>query len=160
MGRQAFAVCPKCRKKIDIVDYTLDIDFSGSIRTAGTVRLTDGACILGGEIRAAIVELGGSVKGGRVVAWHRLVISSVSRLKAECVEFRDLVVAETGRLDVIEPLACRRLDVAGRLQGVITASDRITIRQGGVVHGSITCPVLIVEDGSGLCADVRMGAGS
>jgi cytoskeletal protein CcmA (bactofilin family) len=157
MGRQAFAVCPKCRKKIDIVDYTVDVDFAGTLATAGTVRLAQGGVMRSGEIRAAIVDLATRVEGGRIVAWHRLDLRAGAVCAPGHVEFRELRLDAGADLAFSEPLACRCLDVAGDLRGSFTVSGSVIVRTGGIVHGVVRCGHLAVEEGGGLDADIHVG---
>lgn len=157
MGMQTCAVCPKCRKKIDIVDYTVDVDFAGTLATAGTVRLAQGGVMRSGEIRAAIVDLASRVEGGRIVAWHRLDLRAGAVCPPGHVEFRDLRLDTGAELAFSEPHSCRGLDVAGNLRGRFTVSGSVIVRAGGIVHGAVRCGRLAVEEGGGLDADVRVG---
>lgn len=157
MGRQACAVCPKCRKKIDIVDYTIDVDFAGTLATAGMVRLTQGGVMRSGEIRAAIVELSSRVEGGRIVAWHRLDLCAGAICASGQVEFRELRLNAGADFAFSTPLSCRRLDIAGDLRGSFTVSGSVIVRAGGIVHGILRCGRLTVEEGGGLDADIHVG---
>ncbi len=157
MGRQAFAVCPKCRKKIDIVDHVIDVDFAGTISTAGSVRLTAGAVVRSGEIRAAIVDLSSRVEGGRITAWHRLELRAGAVCLPEQIEFRDLKLDAGAAMTFASPMTCRHLDIAGDLQGDFSATGEVVIRSGGVLRGSLQCAHLTVEDGAALVADLRIG---
>lgn len=159
MGRQSYAVCPKCRKKIDIVDYTVDIDFSGTIATAGAVRLAPGGIVHSGEIRAAIVDLASRVEGGRIVAWHRLDLRAGAVCQPDHIEFRDLRLDAGARLAFTCALACRRLDVAGDLEGEFVVSGEVLLRAGGALRGSLRCAHLTVEDGASLAARLQIGGG-
>jgi cytoskeletal protein CcmA (bactofilin family) len=159
MGRQTYAVCPKCRKKIDIVDYTVDIDFTGTIATAGTVRLTAGGVVRSGEIRAAIVDLSSRVEGGRIVAWHRLDLRAGAVCLPEQIEFRELRLDAGASLSFPAPMTCRRLDVAGDLDGSFSVTGEVFIRSGGILRGSLRCAHLTVEDGAGLAAQLQIGSG-
>ncbi|MBU4459760.1 MAG: polymer-forming cytoskeletal protein [Verrucomicrobia bacterium] len=157
MGRQTYAVCPKCRKKIDIVDYTIDVDFAGTLTTAGRVRLTQGCVMRSGEIRAAMVDLESRVEGGRIVAWHRLNLRVGAVCTSGQVEFRDLRLDAGADFASSEPLTCRGLDVAGDLRGSFTVSGSVIVRTGGIVHGVVRCGHLAVEEGGGLDADIHVG---
>ena len=160
MGRQTCAVCPKCRKKIDIIDYKIDVDFAGTIATAGSVRLEAGIAMRSGEIRAAIVELASRVEGGRITAWHRLEIRAGGVCHPDQIEFRDLQIHAGAVLAFETPATCRQLEVSGELEGAFSVTGPVILRRGGVLRGSLACDHLTVEDGASLEADLRIRAGA
>ncbi len=156
-GRPTFGVCPKCRRKFDIVDYTLDTEFQGRIETGGAVRLAAGARVFQGEISAAEVEIEGRVESGRVVAWRRLTLRPGAACDPRLLQFRDLEVAEGAHLEWEGAVACRNLDVAGQVAGEFDVQQRVRLRSSGRLQGRLRCRALQVEEGAGLLADVVAG---
>lgn len=157
-GRPTFYVCPKCRKRFDLTDYSFDVDFQGSIATGGRVRLSEGATMSGGEIRAADIDVAGRVEAGQIVAWRRLSLRAGGSCPPGCAQFRDLEVEGGAHWVAPGPVQCRRIDVAGRLDGEFVVADDAVLRASGGFRGRLVCRRLIVEEGALLEADVSAGA--
>lgn len=159
LGQQKFAVCPHCRKKIDIVHYTIDSEFNGVIRTAGVVRISANAVIAGGEIHASHIVVAGRVEQGLLNGLRGLEIEAGAVCPEANIRFRELKIGAGARYAFAEPVMCRGLDVAGDLAGAFTISGLASIRATGSLHGSLECLGLAVEDGAGLVAQVRVQPG-
>lgn len=56
-----------------------------------------------------------------------------------------LVIAERGEVEA--GIAVKSVTVMGKVKGAIQASERLEIRERGVILGDITTPVLLVEPG-------------
>lgn len=156
LGQQRFAVCPKCRKKIDIVHYTIDNEFNGVIRTAGVVRITANAVISGGEIHASHIVLAGRVEEGLLNALRGLEIEAGGACPESKMRFGELRVGPGARIVFAEPVACRGLEVAGEIEGALSVAGLAAVRATGCLRGTLDCARLVVEDGAGLVARVSV----
>ncbi|MCX7818901.1 MAG: polymer-forming cytoskeletal protein [Kiritimatiellae bacterium] len=156
-GRPTFGVCPRCRQKFDIVDYTLDVEFDGRIVTGGRVRVGPDGVVRGGEISAAEVEVQGRIAGGRVCAKHRLVLRAGAMCAAGCVEFGALTVERGIELTFPAVVRCRAVDLAGVMEAELEAEEGVILREGAVFRGRLKCASLCVEDGAALLAAVEAG---
>ncbi len=65
-----------------------------------------------------------------------------------------VVVAESG--SVHATIRARSISVAGRVKGDLTADDVIQLEPGGVVHGDLTSPRILIKDGANLQGQVEM----
>lgn len=155
VGRPTFGVCPKCRQKFDIVDYTLDVDFDGRILTGGRVRVGTGGAVNGGEICAAEVEVWGRIAGGRVCARHRLILRAGAVCTERCLEFASLIVERGVRLVFADVVRCSALDLAGEMEADLEVAGGVILRSGAVFRGRAKCMSLNVEEGAALVADVE-----
>ncbi len=156
-GRPTFGVCPKCRRKFDIVDYTLDVEFDGRISTGGRVRIGAGAVVKGGEICAAEVEVVGRIADGRICARHRLVVREGAVCSEKCMEFAVLQAERGVKLAFPGVVRCRAVDLAGELEADLEADADVILRSGSCFRGRVKCASLTVEEGAALLADVEAG---
>lgn len=51
-------------------------------------------------------------------------------------------------------------DIAGKVEGIIKVSNKLTLRQTAVVGGDINTKTLIVEEGAQINGNCRMGTGN
>ena len=66
-----------------------------------------------------------------------------------------LVVGEHARIDA--EISCGTVIVEGEVNGNIKAKSAVELRRSGKVHGDVETPSLVVETGSVLQGEVRMG---
>jgi cytoskeletal protein CcmA (bactofilin family) len=74
------------------------------------------------------------------------------------LEAGDLVLAAGSQ--VTGDVAAPTVALYGKLRGNVTATQRVIVRPGATVDGSITTPSLVVEDGAVLTCRVEMPAGA
>jgi cytoskeletal protein CcmA (bactofilin family) len=94
---------------------------------------------------------------GNITAAEELAITG--RVEGNILlEAGDLVLAAGSQVtgDISAPSAA----IYGTVHGSVTATQRVTVRPGAIVSGSITTPSLVVEDGAVLTCRVEMPAGS
>lgn len=154
-GRIQAAVCSKCHAKLSFLDLTIKTEWEDTIRTAGTVTIAPEGTIIGGEIIAGKVLLQGQVKGGVVKAMKSLTLSPGVTYSEEHTQTRDLILQEGAELKLSQPAKLRNADVFGRLEGRLIFEGQLFIRSGGSVYGEIQVQHLVVEEGGGLCAEVK-----
>ena len=65
-GKNQQAICPKCRARLVIQDWTIEGEWDQDITTAGTVTVKDGGIIKSGSIVANNLVLHGKVEGGQI----------------------------------------------------------------------------------------------
>lgn len=81
------------------------------------------------------------------------------RVRGEVLAASDLWVGPTGRIDA--DLEVRRLVIEGRVEGDVSASERLELRGRAHVVGSVSTPRLSVSDGcriEGSCSTKRAGS--
>ncbi len=71
------------------------------------------------------------------------------------VDADDLVIGESG--SVHAKLSVRRLVVHGSVTGEIAAKERVEVRPTGTIEGSLSTPMLKVDEGARINAKVEMG---
>lgn len=79
-----------------------------------------------------------------------------SHFKGEISGDGNLVVAERGELEA--EVNVKAITVSGKVKGSIRVTDRIEIKERGVILGDIYTPILIVEPGGYLDGQCHMPA--
>lgn len=67
----------------------------------------------------------------------------------------ELVVETTGR--VRADLRAPRVVVRGQVRGAVAATERIAVVSGARIEGSLSAPVIVIEDGARVDGDIDMG---
>lgn len=155
-GPATWTVCSGCRQRIEIVPYTVGNEVHAAIRTAGDVVVTEAGRLTGGEITATRIVLHGEIADGEARAGRVLELGPTARFKESALRFRDLLVQAASFFRFAEKIGCRRVELFGRLEAGIDASDGVTIHNGGALCGALETPSLVVEEGGGLVGSVRV----
>lgn len=154
LGHHRFTLCPRCHKRVDVVDYTLEGEFDREVRTAGKVHIAAGAAVRGGSIKASQVSLDGAAEAGRIETIHLAVCAEGRINTAISLHFRDLSIGPGADVSFEQPLACRSLRVAGRLKAAAEIETGAVIEAGGDFEGRLAARHLRVDDGAGLRGDL------
>lgn len=157
-GRLTTLLCPKCRKKLDQADYTIESECTESLRTTGNIRLAAGAVLKSGALVARDIVLAGEVEGGTVKAHRRLTIEAGATFDPDLLSAPDLTVESGAEFKFSGKRVFRSLEVAGVLDGHVAVGGLIHVRAGGHLKGRVQGAHLSIDDGGGLTADVEIGA--
>ncbi|RPJ74906.1 MAG: polymer-forming cytoskeletal protein [Acidobacteria bacterium] len=92
---------------------------------------------------------------GNITAAEELAITG--RVEGDIrLEAGDLILAQGSQ--VVGDIAAPSVAVYGNVRGNVTATQRVVVRPGGSVSGSVTTPSLVVEDGAVMNCRVEMPA--
>jgi cytoskeletal protein CcmA (bactofilin family) len=148
--------CNKCRATLDLSDHIIDKRWTGTLKTAGAVRVTADGVIEAGSIIANDFILEGKVEAGLVKAMRRLELRPGARFSEHNLKSPDLVVATSATVALIEPAEYRDVEIAGTLRANLLASGVVMIRATGCFEGKLQAARLVVDDGGGLLAAVEI----
>lgn len=156
-GRATSSSCPKCRTLLDLADHTIDGEWVDTIKTAGTIRITPTGVLKSGNLIASEIILEGILEGGRVRALHVLELGAGAIFSEKNVTAPDLRIAAGAEFKFKQEVKYRNVEIAGMLRAKLTATGVVTVKPGGSLEGEVQTEHLIVEDGGGLKAKVRIG---
>ncbi len=131
-------------------------DWAGVLRTIGTVRVEPGASLKGARIVTGDLVLAGRVTGGDVRVCRRLELHNGAAGDIAELNARDIAIAEGASLRLPGTLACHRLEVHGTLRARIEQTDQVVIHAGGCLQGTVHAASLVVHDGGGLKARLKI----
>lgn len=152
--------CPKCRKSLETADLVVDAERCEDVRTLGDVEITPGGAIRNASVVARDLRLAGDATATEVTVWRQLILLQGGRMDFARANAPALVIAPGCRLAVDGKLNCRDLVIEGELRAAVASSGVVTVRSGGLLRGQVRGAHLVVEDGGGLVAEVRIDAGS
>jgi len=158
-GRVPKTNCNKCRATLDLTDHTISERWSGTLKTAGTVRVTADGVVEAGSIIANDFILEGKVEAGLVKAMRRLELRPGARFSEHNLKAPDLVIGDGASIALIEPAEYRDVEIAGDLRANLRATSMVTIKAGGLFEGLLRAKHLIVQDGGGLKAALQIAEG-
>ena len=156
-GRATTTHCPKCRALLDLGDHIIDTEWVDTIKTAGTIRLTPTGVLKNGDLIGADVILEGIIEGGRARALRTLELGAGAIFSEKAVSGPDLRIAPGADFKFKQEAKYRNVEVLGTLRARLEATGVVTVKPGGLLEGEIQTEHLVVEDGGGLKAQLRIG---
>lgn len=155
-GRAETTQCPKCGARLSLKDETITGACSEELITAGKVRLTKSAILDGGKIVANDVIIEGLVKSGSVQAYKTMELAAGATIPEEFFVAKNLRIGAHASFDFQGAMKFHDVDILGELKANLKATGIVTIHAGGHLLGSLQTDHLLVEEGGGLNADVRV----
>ncbi len=157
-GRLHNVICPKCREQLEVGDYVVDGERTGAIKTIGSVTVKDGGALRGASVIAGDLILeGGTVEDSQVRACGCVQLGEGAYYRGASINTRDVLIRAGACVAFRGSLMCRQLDVEGDVKGRLSCEGAMTVHPGGVIRGEVVTEHLIVHDGGGLKAKVRVG---
>jgi len=153
-GRLQDTICPKCHALLDGSDHTIDREWTGTIKTIGTIELKPEGALKGGEFIARNVIIAGHAEEGIIQAYQRLALGAGATFDVARIRMKDLVIRKDGKFTITSKFTCRNLEVEGELKAKVFIEGIVRIRRGGFLRGEVYTPHLVVEEGGGLWAKV------
>jgi cytoskeletal protein CcmA (bactofilin family) len=156
-GRATTTHCPKCRALLDLSDHTIDTEWVDTIKTAGTIRLGPTGVLKSGDLIGAEVVLEGIIEGGRARALRVIELGAGAIFSEKAVSAPDLRIAPGADFKFKQEARYRNVEILGTLHAKLEATGVITVKPGGLLEGDVQTEHLVVEDGGGLKAMLRIG---
>jgi len=159
-GRLDKVICPKCRTQLETGDQYIDGDWSGTLKTVGRVYINSGATVSSSSIVAMDIRVAGICRNTRLEPTRHLELDSGAQVELDKLGKQRLIIIADAKLTFDEPLRCRSLEIRGELQADARPAERAEIHPGGMFRGILHAPRLIVHEGAGLKAHLRITPGS
>jgi cytoskeletal protein CcmA (bactofilin family) len=155
-GRATTTHCPKCRVLLDFKDYLIDSEWVETIKTAGTIRLTATGVLKNGDLIGAEVIIEGIIEGGRARALRTIELGAGAIFSEKAVSAPDLRIAPGAEFKFKQEARYRNVEIFGTLQAKLESTGIIIVKPGGLLEGDIQAQHLVVEEGGGLKAMLRI----
>jgi cytoskeletal protein CcmA (bactofilin family) len=127
-----------------------------TIKTAGTIRLTATGVLKSGDLIGAEVIIEGIIEGGRARALRTLELGAGAIFSEKAVSGPDLRIAPGAEFKFKQEARYRNVEIFGTLDAKLESTGIITVRPGGLLSGEVQAQHLVVEDGGGLKATLRI----
>ena len=155
-GRAKQINCSKCKLVLDLTDHVIAGPSTATVKTAGRIHVKPEGIIQAGELVAQEILLEGTVESGSLRAMRRLEIAAGAMFAERTIQATDLRIGPGAAVVFKQPAEYRHVEIAGALQARLHTSGVVTILPGGLLTGELTGPHLVVLDGGGLQASVRV----
>ena len=155
-GRVTSTHCPKCRVLLDLSDHTIDTEWVETIKTAGAIRLTPTGVLKNGDLIGADVIVEGIIEGGRVRALRTLELAAGAIFSEKSISAPDLRIGPGAEFKFKQTAKYRNVEVCGSLNTSLEVTGLVTVKAGGLLEGEVHAEHLVVEDGGGLKADLKI----
>lgn len=159
-GKTRTLYCPKCRKILDQVDYTIATEAPAEIRTTGNVRVAPEGVVTGGVIVARDLIVEGRLDRGEAKVSRRLELAKGAVFDLSRITTPDLRIAEGADIELAAPVTFRNVEVLGVLRADLIVTGMLAVHAGGCFHGRVRGQHLHVEEGAGLCAEIAVDPSS
>ena len=158
-GRVVDNFCPKCHEKLIAKDITIEKSRSKDIKTIGRVEIKKGAEIKKCKIVTRALSLASDASEAELCVYSKLELLSGARFNVPKTVIRTLVVPKKASVTIKGKVSCESLEVFGTIKANLHCSGQVTLENGGKFNGSIEAPSLVVYEGAGLKAKLKIGAG-
>ncbi len=159
-GRLEKLFCSKCRTQLETGSVRIEGNWSEDVKTVGVVEILPQAVVKGATLTGTDIRIAGDVTDATLKPTRRLELADGAQVPLAVLRDQDLWICEGAELRMDGPVYCRNIEIYGLLRADLYPSGSVTIKPGGCLSGSLQSAHLIVEDGGGLLADVRVGGGS
>ena len=146
--------CPKCRATLDFIDYTIESEWTETLKTEGSIRIAPLGVLKEGKLVANDVIIEGRAEGGMIQAFRRIDINAGAVFDEKKISAQDLRIGAGAIVTLQNVARYRNVEVAGTLNADLRVSGMITVKAGGLVRGKLHGSHLVVEEGGGLLASV------
>jgi cytoskeletal protein CcmA (bactofilin family)/predicted Zn-ribbon and HTH transcriptional regulator len=155
-GRATTTHCPKCRVLLDFKDYLIDSEWVETIKTAGTIRLTATGVLKSGDLIGAEVIIEGIIEGGRARALRTIELGAGAIFSEKAVSAPDLRIAPGAEFKFKQEARYHNIEIYGTLHAKLESTGIIIVKPGGLLSGEVHAQHLVVEEGGGLQAMLRI----
>ncbi|MFT5240407.1 MAG: cytoskeletal protein CcmA (bactofilin family) [Kiritimatiellia bacterium] len=157
-GRLEDTYCAKCRKSLKAGHHTISGEWTVDVKTLGTIDVKPSARADGVTLVCGNLVIAGDVSTCNITVCRTATFCAGAIFDLDRIQFCDVEIGENYTLSLDHKLACRHVNVKGRLQADATLSGRMSVACGGAFEGKLSAIGLTIEDGASLCADLNLRA--
>jgi len=155
-GRLDKVFCPKCREQLETGDHSIEGDWKKDILTVGTVHIKSGAKVLGATIIATDIVIGGDCSEANLNPTRHIELETGAVVSPGVLNGHKVIIRAGAQLSPDAVLRCSDLEIYGEIQVKALPTGMVTIFAGGFFRGELEAAHLIVHEGGGLSANLRI----
>jgi cytoskeletal protein CcmA (bactofilin family) len=148
--------CAKCRKILVADEQIIESDWSGRVKTIGTVQVRNGGSLTKAHVVVGNLILDGRIKDSTVKICRRLELGSHASGDIAKIDTRDILIRTDAKLSYRSKLRCENLIVEGNFRGTVEVSGLVTVMPGAFLQGRVKASRLLLHEGGGLKATVKI----
>jgi len=155
-GRIQKTYCPKCRKTLVADEQIIESDWSGRVKTIGTVQVRNGGSLTKAHVVVGSLILDGRIEESTTKIGRRLELGSNASGDIAKIDTRDILIRADAKLSYRAKLRCENLIVEGDFRGTVEVSGLVTVMSGAFLQGRVKAARLLLHEGGGLKATVKI----
>jgi cytoskeletal protein CcmA (bactofilin family) len=155
-GRLDKVFCPKCREQLETDDHSIEGDWRKDILTVGTVHIKSGSKVIGANIIATDIIIGGDCSEANLKPTRHIEMETGAVVSPGVLNNHKVIIRAGAQLSLDAPLRCADLEIHGEIQAKALPTGKVTVYAGGMFRGELEAAHLIVHEGGGLSANLRI----
>ena len=155
-GRLDKVFCPKCREQLETGDYDIEGEWTQDVLTVGKVYIHSGAVVKGAAITANDIIIAGDCCEANLQPVRHIELESGAVVPTAVLADRKVIIRSGASLSFATVLHCTELEIRCELSASAQPSGLVTIFAGGFFRGSLECRHLVVHDGAGISAELKI----
>jgi cytoskeletal protein CcmA (bactofilin family) len=155
-GSLAKLFCPKCREQLESGDHNIEGSWTSDILTVGKVHIKSGAKVVGASIVANDIIVGGDCSEANLKPVRHIELETGAVVSPGVLNNHKVIIRAGAKIALDTPLRCSDLDIYGELHAKAIPTGTVTLFAGGMFRGELNASSLIVNDGGGLSADLKI----
>ncbi len=155
-GRIQKTYCPKCRKTLVADEQIIESDWSGRVKTIGTVQVRNGGSLTKAHVVVGNLILDGRIEDSTTKICRRLELGPNASGEIAKIDTRDILIRAGAKLSHRSKLRCENLIVEGNYRGTVEVSGLVTVMPGAFLQGRVKAERLLLHEGGGLKATVKI----
>ncbi len=148
--------CPKCRKILVADEQIIESEWSGRVKTIGTVQVRNGGSLTKAHVVVGNLILDGRIEDCTTKICRRLELGSHASGDIAKIDTRDILIRADAKLSYSAKLCCESLIVEGDFRGTVEVSGLVTVMPGAFLQGRVKARRLRLHEGGGLKATVEI----
>jgi len=155
-GQLRKTYCAKCREILVVDEQIIETAWTGRVKTIGTVQVRNGGSLTGAHMVVGDLILDGRVEDCTIKICRRLELGSHASGDLADINTRDILVRAGANVSLRSKLECQNFIVQGSFKGTIDVRGLVTIKPGAFLQGRVTAARLLVEEGGGVKATLKV----
>ena len=152
--------CPKCRKILVAEEQIIESNWSGRVKTIGTVQVRNGGSLSKAHVVVGNLILDGHIEDSTAKICRRLELGSHASGDIAKIDTRDILIRSDATVSHRSKLRCQNFIVEGNFRGTIEVSGLVTVMPGAFLQGRVKAARLRLHEGGGLKATVEIAGTS
>jgi cytoskeletal protein CcmA (bactofilin family) len=124
--------------------------------TVGKVHVKAGAKVDGVKIIATDIVVAGDCSSADLCPTRQIELDTGAVVAPATLNSSKIVILAGAQVSLSEPLRCNELDIYGALSAKASPGGLVQIHAGGMFRGDLECAHLIIFEGAGLSANLRV----
>jgi cytoskeletal protein CcmA (bactofilin family)/predicted RNA-binding Zn-ribbon protein involved in translation (DUF1610 family) len=148
-------ICPQCGAYIDLQDYRIIGNYSRSIRTRGSLIITNKGDLNSNRVICESAEIQGSLRGSLICSGN-VHIKLKGKLSGS-IEAKSVHIDRKCEAEFVRPIRAELVDIEGIISARIISTGKVLIQKTGRLTGAVFGRGFSVEKGGEFFGELSIG---